>query len=584
LREIAPRSGSSSSSSARTRSRPCARRADQAALERAAEASRRPCPLRQRRRSRRDDLGAHVPAGMLFRASRGGISHSSAEFTEPATASSAPRAREALARARLVARRAASDGRPLPISSPAHDVTGAPALAASLERSAPRPRSAFSRGRKELERQGRDIIHLEIGEPDFTTPAHVCEAAAEALRRARPTTARRREFRSFARRRPTTSRTSRDRGSPESVLVGTGAKPFLFFHDLAGTNPATRSSTPIRVSDLRVGDPVGPGRRRAAASRRGRDFVFDLADLAARLSPRTKLVILNSPQNPTGGVVGPEETAEAAGSLLESRTRGSSRTRSTRRCCTRASSRASPRTRACSSGTVLPRRPLEDVRDDRLALRLRERCPIRSSTRSFASSSTRRLRAAFRAARRGDGADGPQDEPRAMIEEFRRRRDLVVAGLNDLPGVTCRTRAAPSTRSERRRRADPADELAARLLDEAGSRSSPAPRSARLAVRTSASLTPTRRRTSPAPSTGCAIFPDLSGELASPVAHRPPRRRPTARGGRGGRTRSRSGAPRSARTRLARLPSYGFGAHHGSGSGRVLPTMPTGRQWRTLKP
>src|SRR6185312_2164386 len=52
--------------------------------------------------------------------------------------------------------------------------------------------------------------------------------------------------------------------------------------------------------------------------REDREFVFDLDELAAKLGPRTKLVILNSPQNPTGGVVGPEETAEAARLLAES--------------------------------------------------------------------------------------------------------------------------------------------------------------------------------------------------------------------------------------------------------------------------
>src|SRR3990170_6278385 len=91
---------------------------------------------------------------------------------------------------------------------------------------------------KALEREGRDIIHLEIGEPDFSTPQHICEAAAEALRAGQThsgPSAGIPELREAA-----AGFLSRTRGiavDPANVLVGTGAKPFLFFTILATCNP-----------------------------------------------------------------------------------------------------------------------------------------------------------------------------------------------------------------------------------------------------------------------------------------------------------------------------------------------------------
>ena len=173
--------------------------------------------------------------------------------------------------------------------------------------------SVLARAR-ELEREGRDVIHLEIGEPDFDTPAHICDAAAAAMRAGQThycPSAGLIELRGAA-----AEYLGRTRGlqiGAESVLVANGAKPFLFFGILATCNPGDEviypdPGFPIYESAIRwVGATPVP-----LPLHEERGFVFDPDELDARLSSRTKLVILNSPQNPTGGVAGPDDLAAAA--------------------------------------------------------------------------------------------------------------------------------------------------------------------------------------------------------------------------------------------------------------------------------
>ena len=110
---------------------------------------------------------------------------------------------------------------------------------------------------------------------------------------------------------------------PENVLVANGAKPFLFFTILAVANPGDEviypdPGFPIYESAIRwIGATPVP-----LPLVEERDFSFAVADLAERLSPRTKLVILNSPQNPTGGVVPAEDLVEAARLISSSRRLG----------------------------------------------------------------------------------------------------------------------------------------------------------------------------------------------------------------------------------------------------------------------
>ena len=157
---------------------------------------------------------------------------------------------------------------------------------------------------KALEAQGRDIIHLEIGEPDFDTAGHIVEAGCRALRSGEThytPTAGIPELREAI-----AADVAKSRGigvDPAQVVVTPGGKPIMFFAILALVeegdevlmpNPAF----PIYESmvDFVGGTPV------FVPLRQENGFRFDLDEFRAGLTNRTRLVILNSPANPTGGV------------------------------------------------------------------------------------------------------------------------------------------------------------------------------------------------------------------------------------------------------------------------------------------
>jgi aspartate/methionine/tyrosine aminotransferase len=165
-----------------------------------------------------------------------------------------------------------------------------------------------------LEKQGKEIIHLEIGEPDFDTPSNVIEAGVGALQKGwthygpaaglpdlRQTIA---EYVSRTRNVPVQS---------EEVVVVPGGKPVIFFTMLALIDEGDEviypnPGFPIYESmiDYSLGKAV------AIPLREDRDFSIDVKELAGLITDRTKLIILNSPHNPTGGVLTKKDILEIA--------------------------------------------------------------------------------------------------------------------------------------------------------------------------------------------------------------------------------------------------------------------------------
>ena len=348
--------------------------------------------------------------------------------------------------------------------------SSSPGLADSLERLGTETAFSVLARARELEREGREIIHLEIGEPDFDTPLHIREAAAAALRAGEThycPSAGIPELREEAARYLSTSR--HIRVDPANVLVGTGAKPFLFFTILATCNPGDEvvypdPGFPIYESAIRWAGatPV------ALPLLEERDFAFDLADLESRLSPRTKLVILNSPQNPTGGALSPDETAKAAALLADSAAWVLSDEVYSQMVYD------GDFASVASHPGLLERTILLDGLSKTYAM-TGWRCgfaavpePLVDPLVRFFVNSTSCVPPFVQLA--GVAAlSGPQDEPRAMVEEFRARRELVVAGLNELPGVSCRVpRGAFYAFPNVAEVPLDADVLADRLLQEAG--------------------------------------------------------------------------------------------------------------------
>ena len=170
-----------------------------------------------------------------------------------------------------------------------------------------------------LEAQGRHIIHLEIGEPDFPSPQHVIEAAKRALDEGwthyGPTQGLPELREAIA---AYISRTRNIQVGAQHVCVVPGGKPIIFFPMLALLEPGDEvlypdPGFPIYRSMINflgaIAVPV------PLLEERG--FSFDLNILRDKLSPRTKMLILNSPQNPTGGVIPEKDIAEIAALVRE---------------------------------------------------------------------------------------------------------------------------------------------------------------------------------------------------------------------------------------------------------------------------
>jgi aspartate aminotransferase len=165
-----------------------------------------------------------------------------------------------------------------------------------------------------LERQGKSIIHLEIGEPDFDTPANVVEAGIEALRQGWTHYAPSAGLPEL--RQALAEYVSRTRGvkvTSDEVVVVPGGKPIIFFTMLALIDEGDEvifpnPGFPIYESMIHY---VG-GRAVPIHLREERDFSLDVNELASLISDRTRLIILNSPQNPTGGVLERRELEQIA--------------------------------------------------------------------------------------------------------------------------------------------------------------------------------------------------------------------------------------------------------------------------------
>ena len=158
---------------------------------------------------------------------------------------------------------------------------------------------------KSLEAQGKDIIHLEIGQPDFTTPMNVCEAAFKAMKDGHTgycPSAGLPEFREVVAQH--ISETRKIDIHPDEVTVTPGAKPIIFFTILALVDDGDEviypePGFPVYESVI---DFIG-GKAIPLPLREEVDFRFRIEDLVDSISDRTKLLILNSPQNPTGGTL-----------------------------------------------------------------------------------------------------------------------------------------------------------------------------------------------------------------------------------------------------------------------------------------
>ena len=290
-----------------------------------------------------------------------------------------------------------------------------------------------------LEARGRSVIHLEIGEPDFATPPHIVEAAKRALDEGwthyGPTQGLPELREAVAQ---YVSRTRGIRAGPENVSVTPGAKPILFFSILALVERGDEviypdPGFPIYESMIRFagGTPVPMPLEEA------RGFSFDLNRFRDRLTDKTRLVILNSPHNPTSGVIPRQDIAEIAAMLCE---------RDVAVLSDEIYSRIYYGEEAPASIASFPGMTGKTIIMDgfskayamtgwRIGYGVMPEFLAEAVTKLMVNSNS--CTASF-TQRAGIAAlTGPQDGVVRMVREFHRRRDAFCRGLSEVPGFRC---------------------------------------------------------------------------------------------------------------------------------------------------
>jgi aspartate aminotransferase len=290
-----------------------------------------------------------------------------------------------------------------------------------------------------LEATGHDIVHLEIGEPDFATPPNVVEAAKRALDEGYThygPSAGLLELRQAIAADVSASR--RIAVDPDQVVVTPVAKPIMFFLMLCCLNEGDEVIYP---------DPGFPTYESVASFIGARpvplplyeenEFRLDVDDLRARLTPRTRMLILNSPQNPTGSVLTQEDLEQIAGLVSGSRIIVLSDEVYRRIVYTGDAPSIASIDGLADQIVILDGfsktyamtgwRLGYGVMAPELAWRL-----ARLMTNSNSCTATFTQIAGIEALR------GPQESVALMVAEFAERRRVIVDGLNSIPGVSCR--------------------------------------------------------------------------------------------------------------------------------------------------
>jgi aspartate aminotransferase len=294
----------------------------------------------------------------------------------------------------------------------------------------------------ELVRQGKDVISFCIGQPDFPTPANVQEAAIRAIREGKhgyTPSAGINELREAAARYMGAMRGLDIR--PEHVVVGAGAKPFIAYAILATTDYGVGDEViypnpgfPIYESQIKAHGAVPV----PLSLREARNFAFDPADLEAKLTPRTKLLILNSPHNPTGGIL-TRRDLEAIAAIL----------------------RKHPDvwvyadeiySRLCYEGEFASIASLPGMYERTIVSDGASKTWAMTGWRlGFAASpvlapeftrwvtNTDSCASQITQWAAVEAINGPQDDAARMRASFLERRDLIVGLLKQVPGVTCKT-------------------------------------------------------------------------------------------------------------------------------------------------
>ena len=290
-----------------------------------------------------------------------------------------------------------------------------------------------------LEARGIDVIHLEIGEPDYATPANIAEAAARAVKDGythycnsqgivQLRTAIAREI----------EKTRGIRVDPDRIVVTTGAKPIMFYAILALLEEGDEAIYPDPCFPIFESMINFTGAKPVPLPMREElDFCFDIDEFKSKVTSRTRLIIVNSPHNPTGSVL-TKEDIQAIADVTRERDivvlsdeiyerfiyEGQALSIASlpgmleRTIMLSGFSKTYAMTGWRLGYAVMPKDLVEPI--------------VRMIVNSVSCTAPFIQRAGIEA------LTGPQDFIPGMIDEFKKRRDLIVDGLNEIPGVSCR--------------------------------------------------------------------------------------------------------------------------------------------------
>ena len=293
---------------------------------------------------------------------------------------------------------------------------------------------------KALEKQGRSVIHLEIGEPDMDTPANVVEAGVNALRSGYThygPAAGLPELREAI-----AAEVSASRGiqvTPEEVIVVPGGKPIIFFTMLALVDEGDEviypnPGFPIYESMINFlsAKPVPVPLREA------RDFRIDVNELAGLITDRTKLIILNSPHNPTGGIITKEDVLDIARAIGDRDIMVLSD-----EIYSRLTFEGEPYSIASVPGfkerTIILTGFSKTYSMTGWRLGYGVMRPDLAQQFARLQTNSTSCTATFTQIAGVEAVKGDQSEPEKMRREFQRRRDVFVKGLNSIKGFSCRS-------------------------------------------------------------------------------------------------------------------------------------------------
>ncbi len=291
---------------------------------------------------------------------------------------------------------------------------------------------------KRLEAEGMDVIHLEIGEPDFDTPSNIVDAGREALRNG------------FTHYGPSPGLTEvRDRIAQEisdtrgisvtgdNVVITPGAKPIMFFTIMALVDEGDEvlypnPGFPIYESMINfVGGVPVPMKLSA-----DRDFDIDIEEVAGQVTPKTKMMIVNSPNNPCGSIVSKDKLEALADLAKENDVVVLS---------------DEIYSRFLYEGDHHSIASFPGMRDQTIILDGFSKTYAMTGWRigfgvmpvelvepvARLGTNSVSCTASFTQMAVMEAMEGPQDGANMIVDEFKKRRDIIVDGLNDIPGIRC---------------------------------------------------------------------------------------------------------------------------------------------------